>query len=118
MNSTPPATTPSKISIYGANTSASSSSTSYSSSHTIAQNALALIGDKLLINLGYIINNQTIVSSSKFATASAYNVELFITQLSIDGIAFTDSIDIQINKEQNVTIESGTKIIGNLVIGN
>jgi hypothetical protein len=108
---------PSKVSIYGANTSGSSSSTSYGSSHNIAKNALAMIGDKLLLNLGYIIKNQTIVSSEKFATASTYKVEVFITKVSVGGVG-SETTEIQVTTAQNVTIASGQKITGTLEIGN
>ncbi len=110
--------TPSKVYIYGANTAGTKSSSIYTSSFDIAKNALKIINNKLFINLGYIIKNQTIVSSSKFATAATYKVEVFITKIPFVGGVTSEAIDIQSTLDATVNIGSGQKITGTIVIGN
>lgn len=71
------------LSFFGKKTDGTTSSTSFDTKSAITQNSIRVLGDKLLINLGYIINNQNIISSSSFRVASTYNLKIYSDKIDI-----------------------------------
>jgi hypothetical protein len=73
----------------------STASTTYSAQHEITKNSLFLIQNKLLFNLGYIINNQTIVASSKFTDPANYTVKIYVNKVDVNASVTTNVGSIQ-----------------------
>jgi len=74
------------VAMVGEKSTGSKGSVTYGAGHSMTQNSLAIIqGDTLLINMGYIINNQTVVSQSSFRKVSKTNITIYISNLDVGG---------------------------------
>ena len=92
-------------------------STSYPSQHSMTQNAVLLSDNKLLLNLGYIIENQTVVDSSKFSDPANYTIKMYISKLDVNASSITSSEPIQTGYNSYYDFEIGSqKIDGTLEI--
>jgi len=70
----------------GESSTSSKGSVAYGERHHITQNALSIVqGETLLINMGYIINNQDIVSPSSFKKVSRTDVAIYVSNIDIGG---------------------------------
>lgn len=106
-----------KVSIFGKKTSGSTSSIAYDSTKNITKNAVALVQGKLLIDLGYIIKNQDVVSESSFTNASDYAVTVYVTKLDTSNTAITSNTSVQTTASTSLTIPSGSqKITGTISV--
>lgn len=106
-----------KVSIFGKKASGSTSSIAYDSTKNITKNAVALVQGKLLIDLGYIIKNQDVVSESSFTNASDYAVTVYVTKLDTSNTAITSNTSVQTTASTSLTIPSGSqKITGTISV--
>ena len=89
----------------------------------ISKNAVALLQGKLLIDLGYIINNQTVVSATSFTNVADYEVSIYITKLKrtaneTASIQTDADVSIQTKYNTSITIPIGSEIItGTIKVG-
>ncbi len=83
----------------------------YSAQHEITKNSLFLIQNKLLFNLGYIINNQTIVASSKFTDPANYTVKIYVNKVDVNASVTTNVGSIQTGKNSYYYFDIGSQEI-------
>ncbi|MCK4442173.1 MAG: hypothetical protein KAU90_09195 [Sulfurovaceae bacterium] len=72
------------VKVFGIKASGSTGSVAYDSTNNITKNSVSIIqGDSLLINLGEIMQQQTIVSQKSFKRVSNYSVNIYISKVDI-----------------------------------
>jgi len=105
--------------VFGEKASGSTGSQGYNSAHNITKKSVLLIQGKLVFNLGYIISNQTIVSSSSFTNAAEYSINLYASKLDINGSTLESNATLRTSFFDYFTFENPSQEInGTLLIGN
>jgi len=103
--------------VFGKKVSGSTGSKNYKATHTITKNAIRLLGNKLLFNLGYIINSQTIISPQSFTNTAEYDVKLFITKLDINASLTNENNSLQIGYDKYFSFPTASQEVnGTLII--
>lgn len=97
------------VKVFGIKASGSTGSIAYGSSSPITQNSVSIIqGDSILVNLGEIMQKQTIVSEESFKRVSNYSVNLYISK--VDVLApDVGSISFQTDYDEYYSFPSNTK---------
>jgi len=99
----------SSVKVFGIKASGSTGSIAYGAGSPITQNAVSIIqGDSILVNLGEIMQNQTIVSEESFKRVSNYNVSLYISKVDIQA-PVVGSFSFQTDYDEYYTFASDTK---------
>jgi len=99
----------SSVKVFGIKPSGSTGSIAYGSSNPITQNAVSVIqGDSILVNLGEIMQNQTIVSEKSFKRVSKYDVNLYISKVNIEA-PVVGSFSFQTDYDEYYTFNSDTR---------
>jgi len=99
----------SSVKVFGIKASGSTGSIAYRSSNPITQNAVSIIqGDSILVNLGEIMQNQTIVSEESFKRVSKYDVNLYISKVNIEA-PVVGSFSFQTDYNEYFTFDSDTR---------
>jgi len=99
----------SSVKVFGIKASGSTGSIAYGSSSPITQNAVSIIqGDSILVNLGEIMQNQTVVSENSFKRVSNYNVNLYISKIDIQA-PLVGSFSFQTDYDEYYTFDSDTR---------
>ena len=108
-----------KVYVFGKKTNGSTSSISYDNTKNITKNAVSLVEGMLLIDLGYIISNQDVVSADKFTSIADYDVKIYITKLDTSNAVTSTELSIEKNASESITIPSGSQqITGTIKVGN
>jgi len=103
--------------VFGKKVSGSTGSKNYKATHTITKNAIRLLGNKLLFNLGSIINSQTIISPQSFTNTAEYDVKLFITKLDINASVTNENNSLQIGYDKYFSFPTASQEVnGTLTI--
>ena len=100
----------SSLTFFGKQGSSAASST-YPATHEMTKNSVLLIQNKLLFNIGYIINNQTIVSSSKFTDPANYTLKIYVNKLDVNASVTTSVGQIQTGYNSYYDFEIGSQEI-------
>ena len=72
--------------ILGEKSTGSKGSVLYDATHHITKNSVVIIqGKYILINMGYVINHQDVVSKSSFKNVSRTNITIYLSNIDIGG---------------------------------
>ena len=104
------------IDVFGEKVSGTTGSISYGKSHNITQASVVLLQDKfLLIKLGYIMEQQTIVSKESFRKADNYDCTLYVSQLDINGLSSNGDNPLKLSFDTFYTFPENSQKINGLV---
>ena len=104
------------INVFGKKVSGSTGSIGYDSSHIITQNSVAILQDKLLlIKFGYIMEQQSIVSTKSFKRNAKYNITLYLSKININASTIKNDFDLQLDYNTFHTFTKGTQTINGII---
>jgi len=103
--------------IFGKKASGSTGSIIYDADNNLTQKVVIVEKDLLLIRLGYIMENQTIISKQSFYKKAYYDIHFFISKINIKGASIIED-DYSLQVEYNLfhTFFKGTNTINGLII--
>ena len=104
------------LDIFGSKPSGATGSVSYISKHDMTQNSIALVqGKYLLFKLGYIMENQTIVSKKNFTKVNDYTLDIYFKNIDIGAKEILEDYPLRLNVEENYIFPKGTQKISGLL---
>jgi len=104
------------LTIFGKKASGSTGNIIYMSDFNMTKNSIKIEKDMLVIQLGYIMENQTIVSKKSFKKQANYNVDVYISMLDMNENNIDEEYLLQTEFNTFYTFNEETQKISGLVI--
>ena len=104
------------LTIFGKKSSGSTGSIEYGFDSNITSDAVSLHNEFFSINLGYIMENQTIVSKKSFQKEAYYSINIYVSNLNLGAIALDEAFPLQIEYDKFHTFSTNAQHLSGLII--
>ena len=104
------------LTVFGKKSSGSTGSIEYNSQSNITFNSVRLEEKTLFINLGYIMEKQTIVSKRSFQKKAYYDIKMYVSNLNFGAKVLDDAYRLQIEYDKFYTFPSTSHYLSGLII--
>ena len=104
------------LTIFGKKSSGSTGSIAYGFDSNITSNAVSLHNELFSINLGYIMENQTIVSKKSFQKEGYYTIDIYLFNLDLGATTLDEAYSLQIEYDKFHTFSTMTQHLSGLIM--